>query len=416
MSNDTSGAFVTGALFVYRMRDDRIGMADFHQHGPITTLHRLTDGANTQALSFLSQPSVGRGVALVLPCLITELEGSALPEIVRQISELDWLGRVIVGVDGADADSFKAAQSLFDSLPQQTTVIWNDSEGMESFDQNIGLPSGTGKGRNLWRCFGTVAAYADINTVVVHDADISTYESAFVSRLAYPIVDSRLGFDFVKGFYPRFDHQGLNGRVTRLLVGPLLDSLASHEPVPPTIKYLQSFRYPLAGEFAARAALTSSITVPEHWGVDISLLANIHSLGVRVAQTDLTDRYDHKHQMLSPNDRESGLHRMARDIISTIVSISGRESVDSSDFDARLDHALLAHRSNALNNAIPVNSEAENSAKMLFARLVREQQTPLPQNLPSWNQLSTEFPDCIQWLMSAIESQSTSDGATDTAP
>ena len=93
-------------------------MADFHQQGPITTLHRLTEGANTQALSFVSQPSVGSGVALVLPCLISELEGSALPEIIRQVSSLRWLGRVIIGVDGANADSFKAAQALFASLPQ----------------------------------------------------------------------------------------------------------------------------------------------------------------------------------------------------------------------------------------------------------------------------------------------------------
>jgi len=51
-------------------------MADFHQQEPITTLHRLTDEANTEALSFVSQTSVGNRVALVLPCLISELDGS----------------------------------------------------------------------------------------------------------------------------------------------------------------------------------------------------------------------------------------------------------------------------------------------------------------------------------------------------
>ena len=391
-------------------------MADFHQQGPITTLHRLTEGANTQALSFVSQPSVGSGVALVLPCLISELEGSALPEIIRQVSSLRWLGRVIIGVDGANADSFKAAQALFASLPQQTTVIWNDSEKMVSFDQNIGLSAGTGKGRNLWRCFGAAASYQDVHTIVVHDADISTYESSFVARLAHPIVDDQMGFDFVKGFYPRFDHQGLNGRVTRLLVGPLLDSLASSDPSHPGIRYLQSFRYPLAGEFAARASLTSSITIPEHWGVDISLLAKVHSLGVRVAQTDLTDRYDHKHQILSLEDRESGLHRMAREIISTLVSMSRPAKIDASDFDSRLDHAVFTHRSNAISNDIPINSDTENSAAQLFSKLVREDQTPLPPDLPSWKQLSTDFPNCIQDLMAAVESQSTSAGASDISP
>tara|TARA_B100000902_G_scaffold60749_1_gene67846 strand:- start:489 stop:1664 length:1176 start_codon:yes stop_codon:yes gene_type:complete len=391
-------------------------MADFHQQGPITTLHRLTDSANTQAQSFVSTRSIGSRVALVLPCLISELEGSALPKMVKQISDLGWLGRVIVGIDGADADSFKAAQALFASLPQQTTVIWNDSEGMASFDQNIGLSPGTGKGRNLWRCFGAVAAYNDIDTVVVHDADISTYESAFVARLAHPIVDDRMGFDFVKGFYPRFDHQGMNGRVTRLLVGPLLDSLASSNPSDLNIRYLQSFRYPLAGEFAARTSITRSIEMPEHWGVDLSLLANVLSMGVQIAQTDLTDRYDHKHQMLSLDDPESGLHRMARDIISTLVLASGLDGIDVADFDMKLDHAVFSHRSNAVSNDIPTNSEAENSAAALFKTLVREKQTSLPTNLPSWNQLSTEFPNCIQDLMVAVESQSISAGATGTSP
>jgi len=391
-------------------------MADFHQQEPITTLHRLTDEANTEALSFVSQTSVGNRVALVLPCLISELDGSALPEMVTQISNLGWLGRVIVGVDGADADSFRAAHTLFSSLPQPTTVIWNDSEDMQSFDREIGVSLGTGKGRNLWRCFGAVAGCEDIDTVVVHDADISTYEPAFVARLAHPIVDDRMGFDFVKGFYPRFDQHGLNGRVTRLLVGPLLDSLASAEPNHPSLRYLQSFRYPLAGEFAARASITTLFTMPEHWGVDISLLVAAQSLGARIAQTDLIDRYDHKHQILSPDDRDSGLHRMARDVISTLVSISGHGDIDVNDFDERINRALLSHRANAISNALPTNSAAETSTVELFSNLVREKRTPLPANLPSWEQLLVEFPNCIQDLMAVVESQSISPGETDTCP
>ncbi len=391
-------------------------MADFHQQGPITTLHRLTDDANDEALAFVSQPSLGNRVALILPCLISELEGSALPEMVAQISTLDWLGRIIIGVDGADADSFKAAQTLFSSLPQHTTVIWNDSQDMRSFDRNIGLAAGTGKGRNLWRCFGIVAGCEEIDTVVVHDADISTYESAFVARLAHPIIDDRMGFDFVKGFYPRFDRQGLNGRVTRLLVGPLLASLASLGSNHPAVEYLQSFRYPLAGEFAARASLTTSIMMPEHWGADIWLLIAAHTLGAQVAQTDLTNRYDHKHQTLSPDDRDVGLHRMARDIISTLVSISGHEGIDVDDFDKRVHQAVLSHRANAISNALPTNSEDETLAAELFSNLVREKGAALPPDLPSWKQLSTEFPNCVQDLMAVVESQSISPGETDSSP
>ena len=391
-------------------------MADFQQQGPITTLHRLNPDRSQEALTYFAQPNVSNGVALILPCLISEFDGPALPEIVQQLSELDWLGRVIVGIDGADSNSFETAQTLFSQLPQPTTVVWNDSSGMKEFDRKIGISPGTGKGRNLWRCVGVANGFTEIDTIVVHDADISTYEASFVARLAYPIVDERLGFDFVKGFYPRFDEAGLNGRVTRLLVWPLLESLISLAPENPRLRYLASFRYPLAGEFASRISVANSIAMPEHWGVDIALLIAAQSLGVAVAQTDLTDRYDHKHQLLSADDADLGLHHMARDVISTLLSVAGLHEVDADVFDESLQHAVSAHHANSISNGIPINEPEESAAVALFSKLVRETHSALPPELPSWDQLRLEFPDCVQDLASLVESHSTSPGATRSSP
>ena len=64
-------------------------MADFHQRGPITTLHRLTADARTEAASSLSDLDVDNRVALLIPCLVTEFDGPALPEMVNQISGLE---------------------------------------------------------------------------------------------------------------------------------------------------------------------------------------------------------------------------------------------------------------------------------------------------------------------------------------
>ena len=164
-------------------------MADFQQQGSITTLHRLNSDRNAEALTYLSQSGVGKRVALILPCLVSEFDGPALPLMVEELSELEWMGRVIVGVDGADDRSFEAAQTMFSRLPQPTTVIWNDSDGMKEFDRRVGITPGTGKGRNLWRCLGVANGFAQIDTIVVHDADISTYDASFVARLAHPIVD-----------------------------------------------------------------------------------------------------------------------------------------------------------------------------------------------------------------------------------
>ena len=398
------------------MRYDRSGMADFQQQGSITTLHRLVDSGSAEVSRFFAERDVGKRVALILPCLISEFRGTALPRIIDQISELEWLGRIIVGVDGADRDSFEAARALITQLPQPTTTVWNDDDAMKALDRNLGIAAGSGKGRNLWRSVGVAAGFGEVDTIVVHDADISTYESSFIARLARPIVDDRLGFDFVKGFYPRFDSEGLNGRVTRLLVGPLLESLISSEPDNEDLRYLASFRYPLAGEFASRISVAQSIPMPEHWGVDISLLVAVKALGAAIAQTDLTDRYDHKHQLLSADNAQLGLHRMAGDVIGTLLSIAGTDVIDANMFDEKLQHAASAHRANAISNGIPANEGQELVAGKLFSQLIRESRAVLPPDLPSWDQLCCDFPDCIQDLAGIVDSQNTSPGAISSSP
>jgi glucosyl-3-phosphoglycerate synthase len=44
-----------------------------------------------------------------------------------------------------------------------------------------------------------------------------------------------------------------------------------------------------------------------------------HRSARRICQVDVTDRFDHKHQELSPNDPTSGLHRMAIDIVKHLL-------------------------------------------------------------------------------------------------
>ena len=65
------------------------------------------------------------------------------------------------------------------------------------------------------------------------------------------------------------------GRVVRLLVAPLLQALkkviGDHE----YLSYLQSFRYPLAGEFAMRTSVLSDIRIPSDWGLEIGVLSEI---------------------------------------------------------------------------------------------------------------------------------------------
>src|SRR4030095_8267853 len=53
-----------------------------------------------------------------------------------------------------------------------------------------------------------------------------------------------------------------------------------------------------------------------------------------ICQSELGERYDHKHQDLSPRDGEKGLHRMATDIGKTIFRVMAAEGI-------KLDSGLL---------------------------------------------------------------------------
>ena len=59
-----------------------------------------------------------------------------------------------------------------------------------------------------------------------------------------------MGYSFSKGYYPRYSDNKLNGRVTRLLVTPLVKSLIMLFGRNEYLEFIDSFKYPLAGEYA----------------------------------------------------------------------------------------------------------------------------------------------------------------------
>ena len=78
-----------------------------------------------------------------------------------------------------------------------------------------------------------------------------------------PLLDPSHGVAYVKAFYSRLslETQALQGRATRLFVGPLLASLEQIFGPLPYLRYLQGFRYPLAGEFAFTTDLAMNLRI-----------------------------------------------------------------------------------------------------------------------------------------------------------
>ena len=103
---------------------------------------------------------------------------------------------------------------------------------------------------------------------------------------------------FFKGYYPRVAQQKMNGRVTRLLVTPLLKSLQKILGHNEYLTFLDCFKYPLAGEFSFKYDLLNDIRIPHDWGLEIGILSEMYRnfASNRICQVDIADTYEHKHQ------------------------------------------------------------------------------------------------------------------------
>jgi glucosyl-3-phosphoglycerate synthase len=94
--------------------------------------------------------------------------------------------------------------------------------------------------------YGCLLAMRDCDVIALHDCDIVNYERHLLARLCYPVAHPNLGFEFCKDYYARVTDR-MHGRVTRLFMTPLIRTLESMAPGAPFLKFLDSFRYPLAG-------------------------------------------------------------------------------------------------------------------------------------------------------------------------
>jgi glucosyl-3-phosphoglycerate synthase len=295
-------------------------MADFHQNGSVATLHNLTRMPLEMMEGQLRQFAAMRKITLILPSLFSELGRDALSKIVDELSGATYINHVIIGLDQADAEQYRFARDYFSRLPQKHDILWNDGPRLKAIHKKLedaGLaPNEPGKGRNVWYCIGYALASQNADVVALHDCDITTYSREMLARLVYPVANPAFPYQFCKGYYPRIANGKLNGRVSRLLVSPLLLSIQKVCGHLDYIEYLKGFRYPLAGEFAMRVSMLPDMRIPSDWGLEIGVLSEVwRNLSNRsVCQVDISDAYDHKHQDLSKTDATQGLSRMSIDI------------------------------------------------------------------------------------------------------
>jgi glucosyl-3-phosphoglycerate synthase len=403
-------------------------MADFHQNGIITTLHNLGHRSLDEMEAELVRFSSHRPMALILPSLYSELQTEALPKIIEELRKVPYLSQIVIGLDRADEAQYRHALEFFNELPQQHCVLWNDGPRLRAIDaelQKLDLaPKEAGKGRNVWYCMGYVLASGRAESVALHDCDILTYQREQLARLIYPVANPLFNYEFCKGYYARVANRQINGRVSRLLVTPLIRALKLVVGDSQYLNYLDSFRYVLAGEFSFRRDVLSDIRIPSDWGLEIGVLSEMHRnyANNRLCQVDIADVYDHKHQDLSMEDQRTGLSRMSIDISKAIFRKLATQGVvfeqetfrtlKATYFRIALDF-VETYRNDALMNGLKFDIHAEEQAVEMFARnimdagkiyLDRPMETPF---IPSWNRVISAMPDILGRLAEAVTADQT---------
>ena len=402
-------------------------MGDFFQPGVVTTLHRLRKNSLDRRETELEYFSRHNPIALVLPSLYCELKEKALKTIVSEIQKMKYITQVIVTLGRTKEKEFEHVKEFFSVLPQETIVIWNDGERVRSLydilTKNDISAGEDGKGRSVWMAFGYVLASEKSKVIVVHDCDIFSYDREFLARLCYPVVNPNLGYEFCKGYYSRVTNK-IHGRVTRLFMTPLVRALQRMLGYLPFLVYLDSFRYPLAGEFSMIADLARINRIPWDWGLEVGVLSEMfRNCSLRgICQVDLTDNYDHKHQQLSPGDPGLGLLRMSIDIAKNLFRNLASEGIDLSESQLKIlkatylrtaQEAITKYHDDAAINGLEFDRHEEEEAVEAFTKGIEvagkafvEDPLSIPL-IPNWSRVTSAIPDFLEKLKNAVDDDNT---------
>ncbi|MDJ0976054.1 MAG: glycosyl transferase [Planctomycetota bacterium] len=397
-------------------------MTDFFQNGVIMTLQDLKDRPVEELEAQIRKYADQQKIALILPALYSEFETPAMPRIIEELRGADYLHRIILSLDRADPDQFRRAHEALSVLPVEVKILWHSGPRMHALYEELRasdfeIPSG-GKGRGVWMSIGHCLTDKSIETIALHDCDIVGYERKLLARLLLPIVHPGTDLEFCKGFYARANGR-LYGRVTRLFVTPMIRALKHLNGSTRFLEYLDSFRYPLAGEFAFIRSLAKGLRVDPGWGLEISMLREVfaNTTTQRVCQIGIVDSYQHKHQELSAGDPSKGLVRMAAEIGKVLLRSMAESGLvlGQSFFDALLvayemhtRRAIEQYNAVAVFNGLDYSRHEEIEAAEAFVdalKIAIEEYLANPVGEPplvAWVRVRAAIPDFLRRLEEAV--------------
>lgn len=393
---------------------------DFQQE-LITTIHDF--GGDVEVLeSRLRKLREQCPMSLLIPALYDEFERPALTKIRDYLHRCDYVKVINVALGAKDANEYANAVEFFKDLPQEVRVIWTDGPRVRALletlcAEGIDLMSYRGKGWAVW--LGLGIASTDTDAIALHDADIVTFNENIVPRLLYPIVDQDFGIAYNKAYYTRLslEDSRMQGRAVRLFVKPILESIRDVVGPHPYLRYLRSFRYPLAGEFAMTSDLALNIRVPSDWGLEVGLLAEVYRnvAPKRVSQVDL-GFFDHKHKAIGDSPSQ-GLQKMCTEILSSILrNLTETEQVILTEshrlaiqvkYRRAAQNLIRQYYVDARCNGIPYNRHIEEISIELFEQVIplafeNYTQEANKAQLPDWTRVLSVAPHFRQQLIAEV--------------
>lgn len=397
-------------------------MADFYHAGAITTLHRLGKPKSERLLAELELYSLVRPIALVLPALYSDVMSEAMKGIREALKQARFIREIVLTLGPATDDEFRNVREFMSILPQETTIVHTSGRRIQELYKTLsdrGVSPGTdGKGRSVWTAYGYVLSCGRSSIIALHDCDIQNYNLDLLGRLCYPVVSPTLDYVFCKGFYARVTDR-MHGRVTRLFLIPLvkaLQKMSSH----PFLDFLDSFRYPLSGEFSMTMDVARINRIPWDWGLEVGMLSEVYRnySTKRVCQVDIAENYEHKHQALSADDPSTGLMKMSIDIAKSIFrSLASEGMVFSDGFFKSLmaaylkmaEDSIIKYESDAAINGLIFDRHEEAMMVDAFTRSIIEAARTIMESplgapmIPNWNRVISATPGILERLKAVVE-------------
>jgi hypothetical protein len=352
---------------------------------------------------------------LIIPILGNDINGPRVPKMIEEINQCEYLTKIIIAISADDDKDYQEAMRLSKKFKAPCQIAWCNKPEVKTVleelkHRGLDVTNLSGKGKDVW--IATGIASLDLFAFALHDADIVTYDKMVPTKLLYPIIEPKLDFFFAKGYYARInvEKRKLYGRINRLFIGPILEVLQEKLHYSKFLTYLQSFSYPLAGELAVYSDLATHLRIPNDWGLELGLLAELYRNAAyrRICEVDI-GIYDHRHKQISPNS----LLKTAEDSFVTLLrTLTEMENIEVSEpFLTSLQVAyrrlaqdkIRQYHAEAICNNFDFNRHEEEVDVDLLCNIVisggrKYLQNPIGTQLPDWLRAIAAMPDIRERL------------------